>query len=298
MARIRSVHPSLFTDEAWVSCSPVARILYIGLWTDADDQGVFVWRPMQLKMRLLPGDQVDISELLKELAAADLIRAFEHEGRPYGAIKLFQKYQRPKKPNAIHPFPDELRDYVLSNKKQRSLFDDDGNDMDGTGGGTGGENLNQMEDGGGNRKGGGGEKTRAARKPETSIPIGFPGTDEIELANEICRAESHQIDVAWQARKFRTWAEQNGKLYRDWRACWRGWIERSIHWDKENGRAGGNVVALQAVSEDRQRAWMQDWLAAPHQWKRADRGPAPDEDGCRISAAIMAEFGHQPRRAM
>jgi hypothetical protein len=55
MARIRSVHPSLFTDEAWVSCSPLARVLYIGLLTDADDQGLFEWKPIQIKMRLLAG---------------------------------------------------------------------------------------------------------------------------------------------------------------------------------------------------------------------------------------------------
>lgn len=112
MARIRSVHPSLFTDEAWVSCSPLARILYIGLWTDADDQGLFEWKPLQIKMRLLPGDATSAADLLAELSDVGLLSRFDHDGKPYGALKDFRRYQRPKKPNAIHPLPDEWREYV------------------------------------------------------------------------------------------------------------------------------------------------------------------------------------------
>lgn len=112
MARIRSVHPSLFTDEAWVSCSPLARILYIGLWTDADDQGLFEWKPLQIKMRLLPGDSGDVPVMLAELAECGLILAYEADGKRFGAIANFRKFQRPQKPNAIHPLPDFIADYV------------------------------------------------------------------------------------------------------------------------------------------------------------------------------------------
>jgi hypothetical protein len=114
------VHPSLFTDEAWVACSPFARLLYIGLWTDADDQGVFEWKPTQIKMRLFPGDDgIAMISLLSELAAAELIASFEHDGRKYGAIKTFQKFQRPKKPNALHPLPMEWRKYVCAKEPQQ-----------------------------------------------------------------------------------------------------------------------------------------------------------------------------------
>lgn len=112
MARIRSVHPSLFTDEAWVSCSPLARILYIGLWTDADDQGLFEWKPLQLKMRLLPGDAGDCAAMLAEIESAGLICRFQVGDRKYGAIKGFRKFQRPQKPNAIHPLPENMAEYV------------------------------------------------------------------------------------------------------------------------------------------------------------------------------------------
>ena len=112
MARIRSIHPSFFTDEAVVSCSPLARLLYVGLWTDADDQGLFEWRPLQIKMRLLPGDSADASELLGELVAAGLIAEFSTGEKRFGAIRDFRTYQRPKKPNAVHVLPPEWRTYV------------------------------------------------------------------------------------------------------------------------------------------------------------------------------------------
>jgi hypothetical protein len=147
MARIRSIHPSFFTDEAVVSCSPLGRILYIGLWTDADDQGLFEWKPLQIRMRLLPGDDADVAVLLSELAGAGLIAPLESGGKKLGAIRYFRRFQRPKKPNAVFLLPPEWRTYVGL----------DGGDPEPDGDGdaegrnrfdTGGEIPPQMEDGG------------------------------------------------------------------------------------------------------------------------------------------------------
>lgn len=112
MPRIRSVHPSLFTDEAFVSLSDAAQIFLIGLWTEADDQGLFEWKPMTLRMRLRPSKDGDVEPFLSEIEAAGCIRHYEKNGRKYGAIRNFRKFQRPKTPNAIHPIDDDLRNYV------------------------------------------------------------------------------------------------------------------------------------------------------------------------------------------
>ena len=114
MARIRSVHPGLFTDEAFVSVSMAARVLLPGIWTEADDHGVFEWKPRTLKMKIFPADNVDVDALLAELIAADAVQMFTCDGKEYGAVRNFGKYQRPKKPVYRHPFPDELRTYVHS----------------------------------------------------------------------------------------------------------------------------------------------------------------------------------------
>jgi hypothetical protein len=112
MARIRSIHDGFFTDEQLVSVSPFARLLFLGLGVQADDKGVFEWKPITLKMRIFPADNVDVPQLLAELQSIDAIRNYEIDGRQYGAIRNFRKFQRPKAPNDVHPIPDDFRIYA------------------------------------------------------------------------------------------------------------------------------------------------------------------------------------------
>jgi hypothetical protein len=112
MARIRSVHPGLFTDEAFATLSDAAQVFLIGLWTEADDQGVFEWKPVTLRMRIRPAKDGDVTEILSELQDANCIRPYEIGGRQYGAIRNFRKFQRPKSPNEVHPVPDDFRKYL------------------------------------------------------------------------------------------------------------------------------------------------------------------------------------------
>ncbi|WP_377840091.1 hypothetical protein [Bosea sp. UC22_33] len=116
MARIRSIHPAIFTDETFVTLGHPARLLWIGLWCEADDQGVFGWKPLSLHMRLTPTAKEDVAGLLEELAAANCVRRFDIDGRPYGVIRNFVRHQRPKRPREYHPLPDELRSYAGFNE--------------------------------------------------------------------------------------------------------------------------------------------------------------------------------------
>lgn len=111
MARIRSIHPGLFTDEAFMSASPHARLLIIGLWCEAHDDGVFEWKPLTLKARVFPVDAVDMQVLLGELAGLGFIREFSSAGKAYGVIRNFRKYQRPQKPNSSGVLPVNLASF-------------------------------------------------------------------------------------------------------------------------------------------------------------------------------------------
>ena len=113
MARIRSVHPGQWTDVGFVSCSPLARLLAIGLRNEADDHGVFVWDALQLKMRILPADNVDVLALLDELLKYNQVRKFaDQSAKEYGVIRNFRRWQRPEKPKFLYPFPDNVIDYA------------------------------------------------------------------------------------------------------------------------------------------------------------------------------------------
>lgn len=92
--------------------SPMARLLTLAIRNEADDQGVFEWKPVTIKMRLMPADNVDVSELLAEMEANNQVRRFEWGGRQFGVIRNFGKFQRPKKPNKVHFLPHELRTYA------------------------------------------------------------------------------------------------------------------------------------------------------------------------------------------
>lgn len=118
MARIRSVHPELFTDEAFCALTTHARLLYIGIWTLCDDHGIFEWKPFGMKINLLPVDSVDIPAHLAELERGNQIKRFEVDGKAYGAVRNFCYYQRPKKPTFKHPFPDWCRTYVALDRRK------------------------------------------------------------------------------------------------------------------------------------------------------------------------------------
>lgn len=68
MSRIRSVKPEFWTDPAVTSCSPLARLLFVGSWNHADDY------PERLRLQVLPADpHVDAHELIEELVQAKLL---------------------------------------------------------------------------------------------------------------------------------------------------------------------------------------------------------------------------------
>lgn len=114
MARIRSVHPGLYTDDAFMALSMGARMLLIGIWSHADDGGGFEWKPIVLKARIFPADNLDIAPILEELVENDVIKKYDFEGRSYGAVRNFGKWQRAKKPTRFVPMPEPVRKYCQS----------------------------------------------------------------------------------------------------------------------------------------------------------------------------------------
>lgn len=320
MARIRSVHPSLFTDEAYVSCSPLARVLYVGLLTEADDQGLFEWKPLQIKLRLLGGDNCDVTELLAELASAGLIAALESAGKKLGAIRKFRKFQRPKKPSAVFTLPPEWRTYVS--------LDDDGSELDDAEVGasppptppqpppvgnqfrTGGEVGEQMEDGGWRRDDGGDDSG-------SDEPVSSLAAEIWDIAPPASRRRSSQADLLAKLRAavgkrrkdpdrirraIRAWAEdpdvtkENGKYAKGVHLLiendrWEQWAppERT---ESLNGNGFHYPpTVIRDPSEKRQRAWASEYLEHPNWWKEHERGPPPGQPGCQIAPAILAELG-------
>lgn len=95
MARIRSIKPEFFDDPDVIDLTPIARLLFIGLWTQADRRGRLVDEPRRLKIRLLPGDTADVNAILDDLALAGLLVRYTVDGANYIWIRNFEKHQIP-----------------------------------------------------------------------------------------------------------------------------------------------------------------------------------------------------------
>lgn len=93
MAFIRTIKASFFTSDDIVSLSPLARLLYVALWTEADREGRFTWRPGNFKLRFLPGDSCDIRELCSELVESGLVVLYSVDGKVYAEIPTFKRHQ-------------------------------------------------------------------------------------------------------------------------------------------------------------------------------------------------------------
>ena len=94
MARIRTIKPDFWTDEKVVELSAFARLLFIGLWNFADDEGRMECSPKRIKMQILPADSAEVPRLLDELRRFDLIDIYTVDGVEYLQVQGFAKHQK------------------------------------------------------------------------------------------------------------------------------------------------------------------------------------------------------------
>lgn len=93
MPKIRGIKPETWTDESFVELSPYARLLWIGLWNYACDNGHVQDKSKQIKMRILPTDDVNCAELLREIATQGLIERADG----WITIPNLRQHQKPHK---------------------------------------------------------------------------------------------------------------------------------------------------------------------------------------------------------
>lgn len=98
MPRIRNTKPEFFRHEGLQDLEvsnpgKYPMLVFSGLWTQADKNGVFPWKPRSLKLDILPFLPFEMADTLELLAGAGFIERFEHDGEQYGYILKFQAHQ-------------------------------------------------------------------------------------------------------------------------------------------------------------------------------------------------------------
>lgn len=105
MARARNIKPGFFTNEVLAALPPLTRLLFIGLWTEADREGRLEDRPRRLHLRLFPEDEFDINMSIQQLADAGFIHRYNVDGVGYIQITNWHKHQRPHFKEAASVIP-------------------------------------------------------------------------------------------------------------------------------------------------------------------------------------------------
>jgi hypothetical protein len=112
MGRLRTIKPEFFQHERLFEAEQQTglplRLAFIGLWTQADREGRFEWRPLRLKTNVLPWDSVDFAAVLDALAAAGFVVKYAAGEKIVGAIPSWHKHQRPHSNESPSPWPPPL----------------------------------------------------------------------------------------------------------------------------------------------------------------------------------------------
>jgi len=100
VSRARNIKPGFFKNDVLAECDALARILFAGLWCEADRAGRLEDRPKKIKAECLPYEI-----LLGQLVSKGFILRYEIGGRRYIQIIAFTKHQNPHKNEAISSIP-------------------------------------------------------------------------------------------------------------------------------------------------------------------------------------------------
>ena len=132
MPRIRTIKPEFPQSESMGNVTRDARLLFIQLWTLADDSGRLRGASRMLASLLYPYDDDApelIDEWLEELDREECIVRYKHETQTYIQICNWFLHQKIDKPSQskVPPFDESSR--ILANPRERSSGDQGPKDL-------------------------------------------------------------------------------------------------------------------------------------------------------------------------
>ncbi|WP_199739006.1 hypothetical protein [Herminiimonas sp. KBW02] len=179
MARIRTTKPEFWTSEQIMECSPIARLLFIGMWNFCDDGGNHPASARTLKAEIFPSDDFtssDVQRLIDELSSNNLITLYTSENKDYWHVNGWH-HQKIDRPTFKYPqYSDDL-----SKPPRRTLGESsppEGKGMEGIG------NGRDVEGNGENRS------------SDTSTSVGASATEKTDDDKNLREPRSRHVEVA------------------------------------------------------------------------------------------------------
>lgn len=119
--RIRSIKPEFWRSQDITALPRAVRLLFIGLWSYVDDNGVGIddYRQINADLFALEDDPVAARNFVRDglatLSSACLILRYEHGGKRYFHIPTWDRHQRVDKPaKTRYPRPDDCGATILT----------------------------------------------------------------------------------------------------------------------------------------------------------------------------------------
>lgn len=109
MARIRSIKPDFWTSEQVMECSPIARLLFVGMWNFADDHGRLPANPKTIKAQIFPADEnitgENVRRMIDELSTNGLVQVYVADEKEYLFVTGWHHQKIDKRQAAKYPEP-------------------------------------------------------------------------------------------------------------------------------------------------------------------------------------------------
>lgn len=115
MPRMRYVKPQFWSSPGVEGLDPWSRLLYIAMWTWADDFGRGTAEPRQLLGYAFPHDEIELADFRRSLGGIRRnfgVIFYKVGGRRYYSIPSWESHQKVDKRGAVrHPAPDQGEEY-------------------------------------------------------------------------------------------------------------------------------------------------------------------------------------------
>ena len=102
MARKRMVSPEIWQSEDFSKISPFARLIFIGLFSNADDEGRGRAKAAYVKSMVFPYDEcikvADVDKALDEIGSNMSVTFYTHDGNEYYCLDHWANWQKVDKP--------------------------------------------------------------------------------------------------------------------------------------------------------------------------------------------------------
>jgi len=240
--KMRGIKPDFWTDEDVVEVSAFARLLFIGLWQMACDNGHIKESPRRIKMSILPADDIDIKTLIGELVDVGLV---VRTGRWLCVPKL-SKHQRIDRRYFLTCDFDGCANPPGDTSETPELDHVDAHATTGPQRGHDGATRGPHDEGEGEGEGEGEEEpsltsldAAASKKTTRGTRLAADFVPTLESRN-LMIAECPQVDLKREHAKFADyWIAQPGQrgVKVHWDAVWRNWIRKAAD---DLARSGAN----------------------------------------------------------